>query len=440
MNIAIFGLGYVGCVSMACFARENHQVFGIDSNSRKVDLIKQGKSPIIEPGLEEIIGEFIAKGNIIPTQDVSFAINHSDILFICVGTPSKTNGSLELKYIERVCREIGQFLKTKDGFTIVVVRSTILPGIAQTNLIPILEEESGKVIGKDIGFCLNPEFLREGSAINDFYYPPFTIIGTKDDFSGKELSKLYQQIDAPIYQVPLGAAEMIKYASNAFHAMKITFANEIGNICQANGVDSHLVMDIFARDENLNISNKYLKPGYAFGGSCLGKDLRAMLYHAQQKDLKLPVLSSILPSNRMQINKAVEMVVQNGKRRIGLIGLSFKPNTDDLRESPSVEFAEQLIGKGYELSIYDHEVNLSKLYGSNRQYLESVLPHINTLMSQSLEGIVKSSDVIVIAKSLRQEEQKKLTELLHPNHLIIDLVRIDEFYNNIGSDYLGICW
>ena len=439
MNIAIFGLGYVGCVSMACFAKENHHVIGIDTNSRKVDLIKQGKSPIIEPGLEELIGEFIVKGNIIPTQDASYAINQSDILFICVGTPSKTNGSLELKYIERVCREIGQFLKSKDRFTIVVVRSTILPGIAQTNLIPILEEESGKVVGKDFGFCLNPEFLREGSAINDFYYPPFTIIGTNDVFSGKELSKLYQEIDAPIHHVPLGAAEMIKYASNAFHAMKITFANEIGNICQANGVDSHLVMDIFTRDENLNISNKYLKPGYAFGGSCLGKDLRAMLYHAQQKDLQLPVLSSILPSNRMQINKAVEMVVQNGKRRIGLIGLSFKPNTDDLRESPSVEFAEQLIGKGYELSIYDHEVNISKLYGSNRQYLESVLPHINTLMSQSLEGTVKSSDVIVIAKTLRQEEHKKLTQLLQPNHLIIDLVRIDEF-NNIGSDYLGICW
>ncbi|WP_299026747.1 nucleotide sugar dehydrogenase [uncultured Thermanaerothrix sp.] len=440
MHIAILGLGYVGCVSLACFARDGHHVIGVDINPAKVQSICAGKSPLTEPGLEELLSQGVNAGLIQATEDVTYAVHHADVVMICVGTPTRDNGSLDLTYVERVCRDIGQAMRAMDKYIVVAVRSTILPGYAQEHLIPILESASGKRAGIDFGFCINPEFLREGSAIWDFDHPPYTLIGEIDNRSGESLASLYAHIPAPLYRVPLGIAEMVKYASNAFHALKIVFANEIGNVCQAYGIDSHEVMRIFVQDTKLNISPLYLKPGFAFGGSCLGKDLRSLLYAARVRDVHLPLLESILASNQLQVQKAVDMLLRLNKRRIGLIGLSFKPGTDDLRESPSVELAERLIGKGFSLFIYDREVALSRLIGSNREYIERVIPHLNSLL-YSLEETVLNSEVVVVTKRLDGREEEYLFELLKADHVLVDLVRLDlSHLKAFRGTYYGIAW
>lgn len=441
MNIAIFGLGYVGTVSMACFARNGHHVVGVDINRQKVDIIQQGRSPIIEPGLEELLKSGINSHRIEVTQDTSYALQDAEVVIITVGTPSKKNGGLDTQYVERVCHDIGNELAKKNGYVVVVIRSTVLPGSAVDIFIPILEETSKKQVGRDYGFCINPEFLREGMAVKDFDNPPYTVIGQYDERSGNILAKLYGNMKSPVFQVSLGTAEMVKYASNAFHAVKVVFANEIGNICKAYGVDSHQVMDIFVKDVQLNLSPYYLKPGFSFGGSCLGKDVRALLFSAHQRDVQTPLLESIMPSNYQQIEKAVEMLVMTGKRKIGMLGLSFKPNTDDLRESPALELAERLIGKGFELSVYDREVSLSQIYGSNKEYMEKSLPHIGTLMKSDLQETVLASDVILVTKKLSQEENETLLSTLTSKHIIIDLVRIDgNVESTLVRDYRGICW
>lgn len=441
MNIAVFGLGYVGCVSTACFARDGHHVIGVDVNLEKVESIREGKSPIIEPRLGDLIQQGVDAGRIEATDEASHAINHADVAMICVGTPSQPNGSLDLTYVERVCQDIGQSLANKSSYIVVVVRSTMLPGNAQDRLIPILESTSGKQAGEDFGFCVNPEFLREGSAIADFDHPPYTVIGQIDDRSGGPVAQIYSNIDAPLHRVPLGVAEMVKYASNAFHALKVVFANEIGNVCDAYGMDSHQVMNIFVQDTRLNVSPYYLKPGFAFGGSCLGKDLRALLYAARQGDVRLPVLESVLPSNQLQIQKVLNLLTRSNKRRVGLVGLSFKPNTDDLRESPAVELAERLIGKGFELSIYDREVSLSRLHGSNRAYIDRVIPHIGSLLLSSLEETVGTAEVVVVTQRLSEDEQRQLLDALQSEQMLIDLVRLDgQGLQAFEGDYRGIAW
>ncbi len=421
MNIAVFGLGYVGCVTAACLSRNGHYVIGVDNNAEKVKVIQKGKSPIIEPGLTELLLMGVASKNIEATCDATYAIEKAEIAIICVGTPSDRNGNLELKYLKNVCASIGQSLCTKREYMVIVVRSTILPGIAQDCLIPLIETESHKKAGDGFGFCVNPEFLREGSAINDFDTPPFTVIGQYDDKSGKLVSNLYENINAPLFRVSLGTAEMIKYTSNAFHALKVVFANEIGNLCQAYEIDSNEVMDIFIKDTKLNISPKYLKPGFAFGGSCLGKDIRALLYSARKADLKLPLLESVLPSNQLQVEKALQMVINENKRSVGLIGLSFKINTDDLRESPAVELAERLIGKGFKVNIYDREVTLSHIFGSNRAYIDLVIPHIGDHLKPTLEETINTSDTIIITKNLSNEEYETISKLLRPNHSLFNI-------------------
>ncbi len=441
MNIAIMGLGYVGCVTAGCLAQRGHRVIGVDVQAEKVSLLNAGKSPIIEPGLEELLAANVANGQVVATLDAASAVSTSEIVIICVGTPSEVNGDLDLSYVERVCTDIGRVLKSKDSYTTIVVRSTMLPGNAQAKLIPLLEQMSGKLVGDGWGFCINPEFLREGTAIADFNSPPFTVIGEYDQKSGDQLVILYDDIAAPLFRVGLGVAEMIKYTSNAFHALKVTFANEIGNLCKAYGIDSHQVMDIFVQDTKLNLSSYYLKPGFAFGGSCLPKDLRALLYSARQKDIHLSVLESILPSNRLQIDNAFDLLQKQGNRSIGLIGLSFKANTDDLRESPTVDLAERLIGKGYELHIYDREVSLSRLRGSNHAFIDHAIPHIGSLMRASIAETVSAAESIVIAKNLTGQEYADLVGSLRPYHSVIDLVRL----NGVGIPdfegvYNGLCW
>ena len=437
MRLSIFGLGYVGCVSAACFAREGHEVVGCDVNATKVEIINSGKSPIVEAGVGDLIGEMVAAGRLRATTDTADAVNSTDASLVCVGTPSKPNGSLDLTYVKRVCQEIGAALERKGARHTVVMRSTMLPGTIEGVVVPALEVYSGRKAGRDFGVCVNPEFLREGSSLKDFYAPPFTLIGADDEDTGALVRRLYSGIEAPSYVVSTRAAEMVKYACNCFHALKVSFANEVGNVCKGLGIDSHEVMEVFCKDTKLNLSPYYLKPGFAFGGSCLPKDLRAINYKAKELDVDVPLLSSILPSNRRQVERAVEMVLAAGKRRVGVLGFSFKAGTDDLRESPMVALIEALIGKGLQLAVYDRDVSLARLFGANKQYIEQEIPHISQLMRPSLDEVLDASDVVVVGN--KSEEFRQVEGRLRGDQVLIDLVRL---FDGRRSDetYKGICW
>ena len=420
MQISIFGMGYVGAVCAACLAESGHSVIGIDVSALKVDQINRGKSPIVEPGLEELLKRQVSAGRVRATSDVNGSVSASDISMICVGTPSQKNGGLDLRYVEMVAEQIGEALRHASGRHTVVVRSTVLPGTTRQLVIPILERASGKKAGVDFGVAVNPEFLRESTAIKDYYDPPMTVIGEFDAASGDILAGLYQGLAAPLTRAPLETAEMVKYACNAWHATKITFANEIGSMAKAHGVDGRDVMQIVCLDRKLNLSSYYMRPGFAFGGSCLPKDLRALIYGATQKDVDVPMLRSIMSSNKAQIEKAVDLVTSLGKRRIGMLGLSFKADTDDLRESPLVELAETLIGKGFELSIYDRNVDYARVHGANRDYINSRIPHVSSLLKSDLGAVVAGSEVMVLGNKDRQFEQVLLN--LPEDKIAVDLV------------------
>lgn len=437
MRLSVFGLGYVGCVSAACFAKAGHQVVGVDVSSTKTDIINDGRSPIVENGIGELLKDAVKAGKLSATTDPAKGVVESEISLVCVGTPSRPNGALDLSFIQRVCEEIGQALRDKAEPHVVVMRSTMLPGTVESLVVPTLESSSGKKAGHHFSVCINPEFLREGSSLKDFFAPPFTLIGADDEEVAGVVSQLYADIEAPLYVTGVRAAEMVKYACNCFHATKVSFANEIGNICKSLGVDSHEVMEVFCKDTKLNLSPYYLKPGFAFGGSCLPKDLRAINYKAKELDVEVPLLASLLRSNRLQIERAIEMVEATGKKRIGILGFSFKAGTDDLRESPMVTLIETLIGKGMQLSIYDRDVSLARLFGANKEYIEREIPHISQLMRESVSEVVESSDVIVIGN--KAQEFSEIQALLAPDKVIIDLVRI---FGDRTSDatYRGICW
>ncbi|HKO62551.1 MAG TPA: UDP-glucose/GDP-mannose dehydrogenase family protein [Pyrinomonadaceae bacterium] len=436
MKISIFGIGYVGCVSAACFAKSGHQVIGVDVNATKVELINSGRSPIVEAGINELMSEMVAAGRLRAVTCACEAIRDSEISLVCVGTPSNANGSLNLQHVQRVCEEIGAALKNKQERHTIVIRSTMLPGTIENLVVPTLEEHSGKKAGQDFSVCINPEFLREGSSLKDFYAPPFTLIGADSKETADMVCSLYSNIEAPLMVTELKTAEMVKYACNCFHALKVSFANEIGNICKAAGIDSHEVMEVFSQDTKLNLSPYYLTPGFAFGGSCLPKDLRAINYKAKQLDVEVPVLGSILTSNRLQIDRAVDMVLQTGKKRIGVLGFSFKAGTDDLRESPMVTLIETLIGKGLQLAIYDRDVSLARLFGANKEYIEREIPHISQLMRASVDEVINDCDVIVIGN--KSNEFRSIESRINSNHTIVDLVRI--FDRTSDGSYEGICW
>jgi GDP-mannose 6-dehydrogenase len=437
MRVSVFGLGYVGCVSAACLAKSGHEVVGTDVNPTKVSMVDGGQSPIVEPGIGDLLAEVVAAGRLRATGDAAEAVADSDVSLVCVGTPSRPNGSLDLTYIKRACQEIGEALAAKPRYHVVAMRSTMLPGTVEGTVIPALEVFSGKRAGRDFGVVVNPEFLREGTSVADFATPPFTLIGADDEDAAAPLGCLYSHVDAPVLKVGIREAEMVKYACNAFHALKVTFANEIGNICKAAGIDSHVVMDVFCRDTKLNLSPYYLKPGFAFGGSCLPKDLRAMVYRARELDVDVPVLGSLLASNRQQVERAVDMVLSTGHRSVGVLGLSFKAGTDDLRESPMVTLIESLIGKGLSLSIYDREVELARLVGANKEYIERGIPHMSSLMRPTLDEVVEASKVIVIGK--KEPEYRALAGKLGNGRVVVDLVRMFEGMSSNGS-YQGICW
>lgn len=436
MKISVFGLGYVGVVCCACFSRDGHKVIGVDVDSIKVDLVNNGKSTIIESGLEEQISSSVKKGLLSATESFIQAVNETDISFICVGTPSLSNGAINLTYIYQVAKQIAESIKQKDSFHTIVIRSTVKLGTLKM-CKEIIEDISGKVHGRDFGLVSNPEFLREGTALYDFNNPPYTIIGTHCDQSKKTMSELYDSIEASIYYIQPEEAEMIKYANNNFHAMKITFANEIGNICKENSVDGHVVMDIVAKDTKLNLSPYYLKPGFAFGGSCLPKDVRGLTQIAKSLDLKTPLLSSLIKSNFYQIERGLELIYKTKKKRIGFLGFAFKSGTDDLRESPIVSVIEILIGKGYDLCVYDSNVHLSSLLGKNKDYINNHIPHIYKLLKDNINDIIENSDVIVIGNNAK--EFSEILTTIPSDKIIIDLVRVDQ--EKITEDnYIGICW
>ena len=437
MKVSLFGLGYVGCVTAACLAKCGHDVLGVDVNADKVGMINAGKSPIIEEGLAEIILESQIGGRFRATTDPVEAVLNSEVSLVCVGTPSNGNGSLDLKAVKAVARQIGEALREKN-YHCVVFRSTVLPGTVRNVLIPILTEASEKTAHRDFDVCFNPEFLREGSAIHDFYHPPFTAIGCATSRGGDTVACLYDDVVAPVEKTSFEVAEMLKYACNGFHALKVTFANEIGSLCKGMGIDSHHVMELFAQDQKLNISKAYLKPGFAFGGSCLPKDLRALLYKSKELDLDSPLLRSVLESNQLHIQRLIDRILSTKKKKVGILGLSFKPGTDDLRDSPTVMLAESLLGKGCRIKIYDSEVSLAKIFGANKAYIDNEISHISTLMCARIDEVLQESDVIVVAK-----QQAEIEEALKPwfgKKLIFDLVRVISGRCGQPENYDGICW
>lgn len=423
MNIAIFGLGYVGSVSAACLAAEGHQVVGVDVDPHKLSLIRSGRSPVSEPGLDELLGRMVAEGRLAVTDDTAAAVRQSELLLICVGTPSRRNGSLETTYLERSIEQIGAALASKGTYTVVAVRSTLLPGVLASRLIPLLERTSGRSVGADIGVCVNPEFLREGSAINDFTHPPFTVVGEMDSRAGDVLVNVYAHLGAPVHRVQPDEASLVKYASNNFHALKVAFANEIGAVCQQLGVDGRAVMKIFCEDRDLNVSPRYLRPGFGFGGSCLPKDLRAITHLAKELDVAAPLLDSVLASNAAHIQRVVDTVLETRRRRVALIGLSFKPGSDDLRESPFVELAESLIGKGAQLRVFDPDVAMGKVFGRNKAYVDARLPHVADLFGATLTEVVGDADVVIVGKRVAGIEE--LPQMITAEQTVIDLVGVE---------------
>lgn len=437
-SVSVFGLGYVGCVSAACLAKEGHRVVGVDVSATKVDMVNRGLATIVEAGIAELVAEMVAAGRMRATVDPAEAVRETALSLICVGTPSRPNGSLDLQYVERVCEQIGAAIREKPGRHTVIVRSTVLPGSTDDVVVPALERSSGMRAGRDFGIGMNPEFLREGSSIRDFYEPPFTVVGTDDPETAALVRTLYAGLPAPFHHTAPRVAEMVKYACNSFHGLKVAFANEVGNVCKSLGVDSHEVMRIFCEDSKLNISPYYLRPGFAFGGSCLPKDLRAITYRARQLDVDTPVLAATLESNRKQVERAFDMVSATGSRRIGVLGLAFKAGTDDLRESPMVTLIEMLIGKGRDLAIYDREVSRARLIGANREYIEREIPHIWELMCPDLDAVLARSEVIIIGNG--SEEFRQIQPSLRDGQVVIDLVRAFGARVSDGAAYHGICW
>jgi GDP-mannose 6-dehydrogenase len=437
MRISIFGLGYVGCVSAACFARQGHDVVGVDVNAAKRDILMSGRSPVVERDLDELIAEGVGNGRLRAAASAQEAVAATDVSLICVGTPSRPNASLDLDYVARVCEEIGAALRDKQSRHIVCVRSTMVPGSTETIVIPSLEKGLGGPLPARVRVAVNPEFLREGTAVHDFFNPPKTVVGSADDQTASAIVDLYAGIEAPIFKTPVKVAEMVKYVDNVFHALKISFANEIGSVCKSVGVDSHEVMHIFTQDRKLNISPAYLKPGFAFGGSCLPKDVRALVYLGRSRDLNLPLLSSLIPSNDVQIDRAANMIFSRGKKRLAFLGMSFKPGTDDLRESPLVRLIELCLGKGYDIRIYDHSVSLAQLMGANKAYIEKEIPHISRLLSTDLDEVVAFGEMLVVGH--RTKEFADAVLRAPEGTMVIDLARV---FDAIPADpgYDGVNW
>jgi GDP-mannose 6-dehydrogenase len=436
-SISVLGLGYVGAVSLACLARDGHEVYGVDIDSAKLELVREGRSPIIEEGMQDLMRAVVNGGGVTVTASLREAILATDVSFICVGTPPRPNGNQDLSALLRLAEEIGKVLPEKETRHLIVVRSTVKPGTVDEVIKPLIEATSGLKAGTGFSICFQPEFLREGTSINDYDNPPFTIIGADDDYAMEELRSIFSNLPCEMIHTSIRTAEMLKYACNAFHAVKVTFANEIGRLCQSVDVDPLEVMKLVCMDRQLNISPAYLRPGFAFGGSCLPKDLKALLYLAKTNDIELPMLANVLPSNRNHVDHAIAQVLATGKRRIGVVGLSFKAGTDDLRESPLVAMVEHFLGKGLEISIYDPAVNIARLIGANRRFIQESIPHISSLMTMDIEALVDRSEVLVVA--MKSPEVVAAVARARHDQYVLDLTQLPE--RRAGeAEYRGVCW
>lgn len=428
MNISVFGLGYVGCVTAACLAQDGHRVVGVDVDSRKVKAVASGHTPFLEPGLEQLLSQAKGRGVLTATSDDKEAVATTDLALICVGTPSERSGELKLDFLRNVLTSIGTALRDRVRPFIVVLRSTVLPNAVEDELIPILRKASGKHLGADLSFCYNPEFLREGTAIRDFYGAPMVVIGHSSDWAANAVAEMYSRVSAPVLRTDIATACLLKYVCNVFHALKVTFANEVGHLSEAFGVDGRRLMEMVCLDTKLNIAPAYLKPGFAFGGSCLPKDLRAIVAASRRRALPLPLIHSILNSNESHLEACIDAVLSTGQRKVGLFGLTFKEGTDDLRESPAVELAERLIGKGLEVSIYEPAISLGTIHGSNLRFIENNIPHIWRLLTADMRSLIQNSGLIVLMKKLDEQERDALKDHC-TYHTVLDFVgtlRVDE--------------
>jgi GDP-mannose 6-dehydrogenase len=437
MRISVFGLGYVGTVSAGCLSAAGHTVVGVDVNPQKVDCVNSGRAPIVEPEIDALIEEGVRKGRLRATTVPEDAILSSELSLVCVGTPSLGNGNLDSSHVEGACAEIGIALKRKATSHLVIIRSTLLPGTTDEILIPRIEAAAGRRHGPDLGVCYHPEFLREGTSVKDFYNPPKIVIGEDGAVNGQRVVDMYVSPDAPVVRTSIRVAEMVKYVDNAFHALKVSFANEIGNICKQTGVDSHEVMSIFCLDRKLNLSAAYLKPGFAFGGSCLPKDLRALTYQAKRCDVETPLLRAILSSNEHQIRLGIDRIVSFQKKRIGFVGMSFKSGSDDLRESPLVAIIETLLGKGYAVRVYDPHVSMNRLIGANRRYVDERLPHLSSVLVDSLDELVAESEMIVLGHA--SEYGRSAMRAARSGQVVLDLVGVGRDVRTCAQ-YVGLAW
>lgn len=433
MQISIFGLGYVGAVTGACFAKDGHTVIGVDPDDRKLELIGSGKSPIVEEGLDELIAEGVSSGRLRVTKNYIEAIAESDISLICVGTPSNPNGSLKTDYVQKVSTEIGQAIKAKGAFHSVVVRSTVLPGTTESEVLPAIVKHVSR---ESFGISMNPEFLREGVSIYDYYNPPYTVIGTDSKEEFERVRAMYSAVPGEVIHCKLSTAEAIKYGCNIFHALKITFANEMGMLCKALGVDSREALEIICKDTKLNISSKYMKPGFAYGGSCLPKDMRAYTHKARELDMYLPMFEGSLASNRLQIERAAQRIMALGLKKVSMLGISFKEGTDDLRESPLVTLAEILIGKGYDLRIFDPNVEYAALYGSNKAFIDQELPHLKRILVSASEAL-DHAEIVVFGHDAAP--YRELIGQVSENQRVFDLVKIAS-PEHFKGEYDGLYW
>lgn len=438
-TLGVMGLGYVGCVSAACLASRGHQVIGVDVSQDKVDIINTGRAPVVEDRIGALTEDMVALGRLRATVDHSTIVRDCEIILVCVGTPSGHGGAISTRYLEQVTEQLAKGLAAVDEWRVIAYRSTMVPGTCEDVLIPILERLSGKKVGVDFGVCVNPEFLREGTSVADFFSPPKTVVGESDPRAGDAVMELFDGIAAPRFQVAIGVAEMAKYVDNSFHALKVVYGNEIGAICAAVGLDSHDVMQIFFADTKLNISPAYLKPGFTFGGSCLPKDVRALMHTARERDVDVPLLNTLLPANERHQIRALDLILAQRGNRVGLLGLSFKSGTDDLRESPMVDLAERLLGKGYDVQIHDPNVALSKLVGANRSFIEGKLHHIGDLLTDDVNAMVARSEIVIVGST--NPDLVAALENVHERAVIVDLVRLpDADVRRLGYGYVGIGW
>jgi GDP-mannose 6-dehydrogenase len=439
MRVIVWGLGYVGTVSAACLAELGHEVIGIEPNSSKVEMLKAGQSPVKEPGLDRLVSETVAAGRLRAASEGISQVGWADVSLICVGTPSDPDGSLTLTHLNNVAADIGTGLRNTSRYHVVALRSTVFPGTARNVLGKLLEKQSQREMGRDFGLVMNPEFMRETNAVDDFYKPSYTVVGELDSRSGDMIEELYRPIQSRVCRVSLEEAEILKLCNNAFHAVKIGFANEIGRLCDKVAIDSHVVMGLVCSDNKLNISPAYLKPGFAFGGSCLPKDIRSLTFHARRLGVELPIIDGILPSNRIQMEEARVKILHSGAQRVGILGLSFKPDTDDLRESPMIGLIRELWQDGLNIVVHDPDVCLENMLGSNREYLQRQLPQIHQILRERLEDVIDNSDLIVVAQK-RPDFTARLQQL-DGRMAILDLVRMHDDSDQLRkSNYRGLSW